>query len=124
MGRGSRHRAPGRIPWLVAAVVAACLAGQPATADEGLTTQATSRYVLDAKETTVDARITLDLRNVTPSREGSSYYYNGFTVPVPAGARDVRARSGGSDLSVSLRRTEDASTSLARISFPRLLFGR
>ena len=45
-------------------------------------------------------------------------------MPVPAGAEKVRARSGGSSLSVSLKGTEDPSTKLARISFPNLLYGR
>ena len=121
---GVGHRARRRMPWAAAAVVVACLAGQPALADEGLATEATSRYVLDPKATTVDARITIDLRNVTPDRGSFYYFFDDFTVPVPAGARDVRARSEDRDLSVSLRRTEDASTRLARISFPNLLFGR
>lgn len=117
----TRRRLPGA---LAAVVVAASLAGPPALADEGLATGATSRYVLDAEETTVDAEITIDLRNVQPDRGSFYYFFNSFSVPVPAGAERVRARSGGSDLSVSLRRTDDPSTKLARIGFPNLLYGR
>jgi hypothetical protein len=105
-------------------VVGALLVGQPALADEGLATEATSRYVLDPKATTVAADVTVRLRNVTPDRGSLYYYYNAFTVPVPAGAERVRARSEGAPLDVSLRRTEDPSTRLARISFPNLLYGR
>lgn len=112
------------MPWAGALVVGAVLLGQPALADEGLATEATSRYVLDAKATTVEADITIELRNVTPDRGNVYYYFNAFTVPVPAGAENVRARSDGSPLDVSLRRTEDPSTRLARISFPNLLYGR
>lgn len=113
-----------RLPWAGALVAGALLVGQPALADDGLATEATSRYVLDAKATTVEADVTVRLRNVTPDRGSLYYYYNAFTVPVPAGAERVRARSEGAPLDVSLRRTEDPSTRLARISFPNLLYGR
>ena len=120
-GRQRRHR----MPWAAAAaVVAATLLGQPALADEGLATGATSRFVLDPKATTVDATVTIDLRNTTPSQGDFFYFYDAFSVPVPAGAEKVRARSDGSSLSVSLKGTEDPSTKLATISFPNLLYGR
>ena len=102
----------------------AALVGQPALAQEGLSTEATSRYVLDARRTTVEASITVRLRNVAPDQGDVYYYFDAFTVPVPAGAQDVRATSGGSSLDVSLSRTEDPSTRLARISFPDLRYGR
>ncbi|MFL6152807.1 MAG: hypothetical protein ACJ72B_10550 [Ornithinibacter sp.] len=121
MGAGRTGR---RATWAVALAVGAVLVGQPALADEGLSTQGRSRYVLDPKATTVTGTITIDLRNTTPSRGGFFYYYDGFTVPVPAGATRLRARSGGSALSVSLKPSEDPSTRLARISFPNLLYGR
>ena len=88
----------------------ACLLGQPALADEGLATGATSRFVLDSKATTVEATVTIDLRNVTPDQGSFYYFFNAFAVPVPAGAENVRARSGGSTLPVSLRGTDDPST--------------
>ncbi|HYH72638.1 MAG TPA: hypothetical protein VD764_05430, partial [Nocardioides sp.] len=122
MGRAGRTRR--RATWAVALAVGVVLVGQPALADDGLATGGRSRYVLDPKATTVDATVTVDLRNTTPSRGGFFYYYESFSVPVPAGAEKVRARSGGSSLSVSLAGTEDPSTRLARISFPRLLYGR
>lgn len=112
------------MPWAAASLVVAGLLGQPALADEGLATRATSRYVLDPRATTVDAEITVDLRNVAPDEGSFYYFFDSFSVPVPAGAEEVRARSGGSDLAVSLRKTEDPSTRLAQISFPNLLFGR
>ncbi len=118
---GTRRR---RWPWVTALVLGAVLGAQPALADEGLATGSRSRFVLDAKETTVEATVTIELRNVTPNRGDLYYYFNAFTVPVPAGAEKLRARSGGSSLSVSLRGTEDPSTGLARISFPNLLYGR
>ena len=122
MGDGRQQRR--RMPWAAAAVVVACLLGQPALADEGLATGATSRFVLDPKATTVEATVTIDLRNVTPEPGQLLLLLRRLRVPVPAGAEKVRARSGGSTLSVSLRGTEDPSTRLARISFPNLLYGR
>ncbi|MFQ6171031.1 hypothetical protein ACK8HX_05445 [Oryzobacter sp. R7] len=113
-----------RAPWVTAVVAAMLLAAPSAVADEGLATGAVSRYVLDAKRTTVKASIRLELRNVTPDRGNTYYFYNAFAVPVPAGAEKVRARSNGRSLSVSLRPTDDASTRLARITFPNLLYDR
>ncbi|MGB7817384.1 MAG: hypothetical protein WBL35_01440, partial [Ornithinibacter sp.] len=97
----------------------------PAVADDGLATGARSRYVLDAEATTVDATVTLDLRNITTDPGTGGYsYYDGYAVPVPAGAEDVRATSGGAPLRVALDATDDPSTRLARISFPQLRSGR
>ncbi|HET7821150.1 MAG TPA: hypothetical protein VFL10_06455 [Ornithinibacter sp.] len=121
MGAGRNRR---RGTWAVALAVGVVLVGQPALADEGLATGGRSRFVLDPKATTVDATVTIDLRNTTPNRGGFFYYYDAFSVPVPAGAEKVRARSGGSSLSVSLKGTVDPSTRLARITFPNLLYGR
>ena len=136
------------MPWGAAVVVLAFLGSQPLAAaqpvaqarqgtsvspaavlptlvaDDGLSASATSRYVLDARRTTVEASVSIELRNVAPDDGDVFYYFDAFAVPVPAGARSVRARSDGSTLDVSLRRTEDPSTRLARISFPDLLFGR
>ena len=118
----TRHR-----PWVgqgATLVIAAVLLGQPALADEGLSTGATSRYVLDPKTTVVEVDISLELRNLKPDQGNTYYYYDEFTVSVPAGAEDLRARSGGSSLRVRLTGTDDPSTALARISFPDLRYGR
>lgn len=116
-------------PRAVALAAAAAVVGAPpARAEEGLETGASTRYVLDAARTTVRGTVTLDLRNVTPSRSTSGgvvfYYFDSYTVPVPAGAENVRAESGGRRLGVSLRRTDDPSTRLAEVSFPRLTYGQ
>ena len=113
VGAGRMRR---RGTWAVALAAVAVLVGQPALADDGLATGGLSRYVLDPRSTTVDATVTIDLRNATPNRGGLFYFYNTFSVPVPAGAQHVQARSGGSTLAVSLKGTEDPSTRLARIS--------
>jgi hypothetical protein len=120
--RGTRARALAAIGGL-----ACLLAITPAArADDGLETAGASRYVVDAKRETVRARVTLTLRNTTPSRSTASgvvfYYYDNYVVPVPAGAKNLEARSAGRELDVSLKRTDDPSTRLARISFPRLTY--
>ena len=121
-----RRRAAGVVLAGLVAVGGALASAPPALADEGLTVGASSRYVLDTRATTVEATLDLELRNVSPDQvtDGGvyQYYYNAFAVPVTAGAEDVVARSGGSDLPVSLSRTEDPSTVMARISFPDLLY--
>ena len=65
---------------MTALVVAGVLVGQPALADDGLSTGSRSRYVLDAKATTVEATMTIDLRNTTPNRGGLYYFFNAFSV--------------------------------------------
>ena len=113
-----------RAPWVLALAAATMVLVPAAVADEGLATGATSLNVLDAKRTTIEASITIELRNVTPDRGDTYYFYNEFSVPVPAGAEKARARSNGSSLPVSLRvdrrRLDQAGPDL----FPNLLFGR
>jgi hypothetical protein len=116
-------------PLAVAAAASAVLLAAPAAvADAGLTTSATSTYVLDAKATTVRVTVSLDLHNISPNEVSAggvyTYYYNAFSVPVPAGAEHLTARSGGTTLGVRLEATEDASTALARITFPDLTYDK
>ncbi len=107
----------------------AALVGAPAaSAAEGLAASATSRYVLDTADEVVHATMTLDLRNVSPDKKASdgvyTYYFDAYTVPVPAGAERVRATSSGASLGVSLSDTDDPSTQVARIGFPNLRYGQ
>ena len=118
----TRHRP--RFGGLGILVLTAALFGTPALADDGLSTGATSRYVIDAKAAVLKVDVTLELRNTTPDQGNRYFYYNFFTVPVPAGAENLRASSGGSTLKVRLSDSEDPSTALARISFPDLRHGR
>ncbi len=121
-----RRRAAGVVLAGLLVGVGALLAAPSAVADEGLTVTASSRYVLDAEDTSVRATLELELRNVSPDQLAEDgvyqYYYDAFAVPVPAGAEDVVARSGGGTLPVTLSATEDPSTSMARITFPDLLY--
>lgn len=115
---------------VVAAATAATLlvgGAVPAHAVDGLSVGATSRYVLDPAADLVHATITVDLRNVTPDKQSGGgvyfYYFDSFTVPVPAGSESLRAESGGASLPVSLEGTADPGVSLARMSFPDLRYG-
>lgn len=95
-----------------------------AAADEGLAESSRSRYVLEADASEVRATVTTTIRNTTPSSGGYVYYYDRYGIPVPAGAEDVRAASGGSSLPVTVTATEDPSTALATASFSALYHGR
>ncbi len=87
-----------------------------------------SRYVLGTGAEVVHATITLDLRNTSPDKKADggvyTYYFDAYSVPVPAGSRAVRAVSGSTDLEVSVTDTDDPSTQLARIGFPNLRYGQ
>ena len=85
---------------LAAGVAVASAVGGAASAvasEEGLTVQASSRYVVGAKSEVVRATMTLDLRNVSPDREGDgggyAYYFDAYAVPDPTSSQPVVARS-------------------------------
>ncbi len=124
---GSTRRRAAGVVLAVAVVCGGLLAGAPvATADEGLTVAATSTYVLDTRSTAVRVTVSIDLHNISPNEKTTggvyTYYYDGFSVPVAAGARDLRARSEGAALPVTLEGTDDPSTALARVGFPELTY--
>ncbi|PKW27914.1 hypothetical protein [Phycicoccus duodecadis] len=111
-----------------AGVVAATLVvGAPvARAEQGLTVAATSRYVYDAEAQVVRATMTLDLSNVSPDRQSGggvyTYFFQGYSVPIPQSSARVRAQSDGSRLDVRVGGTDDPSIALARITFPDLRY--
>ncbi len=122
---GARRWWAGALASLALVATSVVAGAAPAAADDGLSTASSSRYVVDTSDSTVEATITLDLRNVsTDSRDGYYTYYDAYAVPVPAGAERVRASSGGRSLDVDVQRTDDPSTGIARISFPELRSGR
>ncbi|MBR7742671.1 hypothetical protein KC207_05135 [Phycicoccus sp. BSK3Z-2] len=110
------------------AVVGLVVPAGPAAATEGLTVGASSTYTVDDESGLVRARIDMELANVTPDQRESDgvyqYYFDAFTLPVPAGAENLGAVSGGTALSVSLSGTEDPGVAIARIGFPNLLYGQ
>ena len=121
-----RRAAPHLPPALLGAGLAGALllAGPAAVADEGLTEESHSRYVLRAKDTEVRATATTTIGNVTPDRGLTYYYFTSYSIAVPAGAEDVRATSGGAALPVRLEATEDPSTRYAVATFAPLRYGQ
>ncbi|HWV76425.1 MAG TPA: hypothetical protein VN027_03840, partial [Isoptericola sp.] len=121
-----RRAAPHLLPALLGAGLAGALllAGPAAVADEGLTEESHSRYVLRAKDTEVRATATTTIGNVTPDRGLTYYYFTSYSIAVPAGAEDVRATSGGAVLPVRLEATEDPSTRYAVATFAPLRYGQ
>ena len=110
-------------------LVVALLTAQPANADSGLIVSASSRYVVDTEAEQVTATISMTLRNVAPDEPTEDggvrfFFYDAYGIPLPAEARDVRARSGGDDLVVERLPIEGQSGfRLFQIRFPDLLFG-
>jgi hypothetical protein len=107
---------------------ASLVAAPTAAADAGLIETSHSRFVLDTEEQVVEATVTVTLRNVIPDRqtaEGLTYYYfDGYGVPVPAGAKNVLAVSYGASLPVRFQSTDDPGTQIARASFSQLRYGQ
>ncbi|QKE83235.1 hypothetical protein [Arthrobacter sp. NEB 688] len=110
------------------ALVVTTPTGAAVAAEEGLAVSAVSRYRLDAGADVVRATMTLDLRNTSrdTAADGGvyAYFFDAYSVPVPAGATNVRATSGGRDLAVSTAGTDDPSTQTVRIAFPDLRYDR
>ncbi|MCA5893648.1 hypothetical protein LEP48_09840 [Isoptericola sp. NEAU-Y5] len=104
--------------------MAGTAAGGAAAADDGLDESGHGRYVLDADETAVDVTITSTIRNTTPDKGSYYYFFTSYGIPVPAGAQDLRATSGGATLSVSRSGGDDPSIDMAVATFPALRYGR
>ncbi|MGG5258970.1 hypothetical protein [Phycicoccus avicenniae] len=120
------QRAAGAVAAAALALAGVLVAAPGARAADGLSASATSRYVLDPKDEVVRATMTIDLRNTSPDTRADggvyTYYFDAYSVPVPAGAERVRAVTGDTGLGVSLSDTDDPSTQLARVTFPPLRF--
>jgi hypothetical protein len=92
-------------------LLAGLMTAAPAQADEGLTVESRSRYVLDPDAQAVIATMTMTLRNVSPDQTTADgairyFFYDAYGVPLPARATEVRARSGGEPLRVETRRID------------------
>lgn len=109
---------------LLGVLLAATLAATPAAADDGLFESSRSKYVVRAGERTVEATTTITLRNTLPDRGRTYYYFNSYRIPVPASAKRVSARSGGSVLPVTLRPGSDDTVKYAVVRFAPLRYGR
>lgn len=125
---GARARGPARtgLACLVvgAAVGALVLVAPAAAAEDGLDETSHSTFVLQAGGSPVTVSVRTTLRNEHPDSGGYAYYWDGYSLPVPAGAQDVRASSGGTALPVTVEPTEDPAVLLAVTSFSPLSYGR
>lgn len=126
MASAVRWRVRSLLVLLVVAFVAVVpvVTAPTARAEEGLDLSSTTRYVLDADASAIRVTMTMTLRNTTPDSGGMYTYFNGYDVPIPSGATELRARSGDRTLSVSREALDEPGLELARVTFPRLLYGR
>ncbi|MFF2270397.1 hypothetical protein ACFVTZ_19220 [Cellulosimicrobium cellulans] len=109
------------------ALVCAVLLGAPTAAfadtDDGLSETSRTRYEVDGSGP-VRVTVTTTIRNEQPASGMYVYYWDAYGIPVPAGATDVTATSGGATLPVTFEPTEDPSTRIAGVSFSPLNYGR
>lgn len=96
----------------------------PTLKADGLAESAHSRYEYDADSKTVKATVRTTIRNVQPDRGNMYYYFDSYGIPVPTGAKDIRATSGGHSYTIRSEPTEDEFTTWAVVSFSDLLHGQ
>lgn len=120
---GSARR---RLTTLAGLTVASVLAVAPtASAQDGLDVSSESRYTVAPGGGPVKASVTFTLRNETPDQGNTFYFWSEYGVPIPAGAKNVTALSGGQKLQVSLKSSDYPSEVEAVVTFPsRLLYGQ
>ncbi|MCK0116529.1 hypothetical protein MWU57_05755 [Isoptericola sp. S6320L] len=96
----------------------------PAAAANGITEESHARFVVQGKGR-VTAEVTTTITNVTPDRGNTYYYWDSYGIGVPASAKNVRATSGGSSLTVSFQaEPEDPNVQWATARFAPLRYGR
>lgn len=103
------------------------LLGPAAAARDGLDEGSHSRFVVS--DTGVTATVSVTITNSTANTyfgDGSYtyYYYDGYSLTVPAGAENVRATSRGADLPVRLEPSESPGLAFATVSFSSLTQGQ
>lgn len=96
----------------------------PAAAANGITEESHARFVVKGKGA-VTAKVTTTITNVTPDRGNTYYYWDSYGIGVPTSAKNVRATSGGSSLTVDLKaEPEDPNVQWATAKFSPLRYGR
>lgn len=108
----------------IGGLVVAPAAVVPAAAANGITEESHARFVVKGKGA-VTAEVTTTITNVTPDRGNTYYYWDAYAVGVPTSAKNVRATSGGTSLTVSLQaEPEDPNVQWATATFSPLRYGR
>lgn len=93
-----------------------------AAPDDGVGESSRTRYVLDEGAVRVKSKVTVT--NLQPSTATTYYFLTGHAIPIPAGAKKVKATSNGSRLAVSTERIEGTGLEVATVSFPNLYYGK
>ncbi|GII97888.1 hypothetical protein CLV28_2251 [Sediminihabitans luteus] len=110
---------------LGAGVLATSLVVAPAAqAADGVGETSTSRFVVSADGSPVRATVTTTIRNTTPDQGNRYFFWTSWGIPVPANAKNVRATSGGSALTVTTEGSEDPATAYATATFSALRYGK
>ncbi|SEE94772.1 hypothetical protein [Ruania alba] len=100
------------------------LTATPAAATSGLTEETHARFVV-TENGTVTAEVTTTIANVTPDEGSRYYYFDEYSIAVPASAAEVQATSGGSSLTVRISEDEEYPDQLwAHASFAPLRYGQ
>lgn len=95
-----------------------------AAPDDGVGESSRTRYVLDEKARTVKVKSEVTVTNQQPSTATTYYYLTGHAIPIPAGAKKVRATSNGAKLPVSTEKVKGTGLEVVTVSFPNLYYGK
>ncbi|EGD44866.1 LigA [Nocardioidaceae bacterium Broad-1] len=95
-----------------------------AAPDDGVGESSRTRYVLDEKARTVKVKSEVTVTNQQPSTATTYYFLTGHAIPIPAGAKKVRATSNGANLPVSTEKVKGTGLEVVTVSFPNLYYGK
>lgn len=100
--------------------------GSPVAAapGDGLAQSSKARYVVDVRAREVRASIDLTITNQQPDQGNTRYYFNEYSIYVPAKATKIRASSNGATLPVSMEPIPDDLGSFASVRFSGLYYGQ
>lgn len=91
---------------------------------DGIAESSRTRYVLDEKAQTLKVKAEVTVTNQQPSTATTYYFLTGHAIPIPAGAKKVRATSNGSRLPVSTEKIKGTGLEVVTVSFPNLYYGK
>jgi hypothetical protein len=111
----------------VSIIAVVLFAAAPAFADDGLQVEGDTTYDMAPAQGRTTVSSTIVVTNVTTDHVVGAVlrreYFNGFSVAVPVGARNISATSSGANMSVSTTIVSDLFQR-ADISFPALFAGQ
>ncbi|NYI80335.1 hypothetical protein BJ988_004983 [Nocardioides panzhihuensis] len=95
-----------------------------AAPNDGVGESSRTRYVLDEKARTVRVKSEITVTNQQPSTATTYYFLTGHAIPIPAGAKKIKATSNGSKLGVSTEKIKGTGLEVASVSFANLYYGK